>query len=359
MSVKSSSNLLRSFLLVSSLGLSALSLSAFPGWTQVNADFCSQYPQDIRCSLSSPAETNSTVSQPSARPRIAVLNFDFSRLSSPYISSIPGVSQGVSDVLINKLVTNGAYAVVERTQIEAVLNEQDFGSSGQVDTNTAAQIGRILGVEAVVIGTVTQFDLSVRESGGGAPVVAPFGRIPIAIGAATKDVDANVQLNARLVNTSTAEILAVAEGQGNVSQSDSAVTVGGFGGGSATSNEEKLLFLATDQAIEQVADQLVQEADRLATLPQALPTVDALVADVFGNTVIVNKGSDDGYQEGMNLSIERVVREVTDPETGEVIRKLTEPVGRIKLTEVDSNSSVGTIVSGGSFSIGDVAKPTN
>jgi curli biogenesis system outer membrane secretion channel CsgG len=73
------------------------------------------------------------------------------------------------------------------------------------------------------------------------------------VGVESVDVDANVQLNARLVSTSTAEILAVVEGKGNASQSDSTVAVAGFGGGSATSNEEKLLVLASQQAVEQIA----------------------------------------------------------------------------------------------------------
>ncbi|MFQ3585543.1 MAG: CsgG/HfaB family protein, partial [Cyanobacteriota bacterium] len=213
------------------------------------------------------------------------------------------------------------------------------------------------GVDAVIIGSVTQFDVSVRRSGGGAPVLTPFGWFPVAVGADSVDADANVQLNVRLVSTSTAEILTVVEGQGNISQSDSTVTVAGFGGGSATSNEEKLLVLATQQAVDQVASQLVAAAGRLAAQPKALPTVDALVADVYGNQVILNKGSRDGYRVGLILSVERVVREVKDPTTGAVLRKLTEPAGQIQLTEVDDGSSVGRILSGASFSVGDVAKP--
>lgn len=316
---------------------------------------CQQFPQDIRCNLSSPPAGSLQPSQPTSRPRIAVLEFDFSSLSSPY--SIPNASRGVSDVLVDRLVNSGTFVVIERSRIDAVLQEQNLGTSGRVDANTAAQLGRILGVDAVILGSVTQFDVSVRRSGGGAPVLTPFGSFPIAIGAESVDADANVQLNVRLVSTSTAEILATAEGRGNISQSDSTVTVAGFGGGSATSNEEKLLVLATEQAVDQVASQLAGSSSRLANQPQSLPTVDAVVADVFGNQVIFNRGSQDGYRVGLILSVERVVREVTDPETGAILRKITEPAGRVQLTEVDGNSSVGSILSGGSFNIGDVGKP--
>lgn len=283
------------------------------------------------------------------------MDFDFSSLSNSY--SLREASRGVSDLLVDRLVRDGTFSVIEPSRLDAILAEQNLGLSGRLDANTAAQVGRILGVDAVILGSVTQFDVSVRRSGGEARVLTPFGSFPLAVGAEVVDADANVQLNARLVSTSTAEILAVVEGRGNVSQSDSTVTVADFGGGSATSNEEKLLVLASQQAVEQIAQQLAGFASRLAAQPRSLPTVDALVADVYGNQVILNKGSSDGYRVGLILSVERVVREVKDPARGAVLRKLTEPAGQIQLTEVDQGSSVGRILSSSGFKVGDVAKP--
>jgi hypothetical protein len=47
---------------------------------------------------------------------------------------------------------------------------------------------------------------------------------------------------------------------------------------------------------------------------------------------------------------------IKDPATGQVIRKMTTPVGVIKITDVDAGSAVGVIVSGSGFKIGDAAK---
>ncbi|MBW4506459.1 MAG: CsgG/HfaB family protein [Scytonematopsis contorta HA4267-MV1] len=167
-------------------------------------------------------------SLPAQKVRVAVLDFDFSSISNPSVLSIvEGGGRGVSDQLVNRLVRDGQYSVIERSKLDAILREQNLGASGRVDASTAAQIGRILGVDAVIIGSVTQFDLQQRESGGGF-----FG-----IGARVTDTDAYVKLNIRLVSTTTAEILAVSEGNGNASQSDSQVNIFGIGGGSATSNQ--------------------------------------------------------------------------------------------------------------------------
>ncbi len=290
----------------------------------------------------------SAASQSQEKPRIAVLDFEYSSISNPNILGvITGGAKGVSDILVNKLVEGGKYRVIERSQLEAILKEQNLGISGRVDASTAAQIGRILGVEAVIMGSITQFDLQQKNSGFNV-----FG-----IGVGGDDTDAYVKLNLRIVNTTTAEIILAIEGSGNASQSDNQVEVYGVGGGSSTSNEGKLLTLATELAIDKIVSTLDSHVEKLASLPKALPEINALVADVSGNSVVLNKGSSDGYQPGMQLSIERITKEVKDPQTGKVIRQMTQQIGMIKIVDVDGSSSVGEIVSGSQFKIGDVAKP--
>lgn len=100
------------------------------------------------------------LAQKSEKVRVAVLDFDYSGLSNPqWLTFLNGGASGVSDILVNKLVESGRYTVIERSRIDAVLREQNFGASGRVDAATAAQIGQILGVDVVIIGSITQFDL--------------------------------------------------------------------------------------------------------------------------------------------------------------------------------------------------------
>ena len=58
----------------------------------------------------------------------------------------------------------------------------------------------------------------------------------------------------------------------------------------------------------------------------------------------------------MRLAVERVSREVKDPASGKVLRRITSPVGEIEVTEADEGSSVAKIVSGQGFKVGDVVK---
>jgi curli biogenesis system outer membrane secretion channel CsgG len=111
------------------------------------------------------AQANSSRKQ--EKLRVAVLDFDYSGLSNPqWLTFVNGGASGVSDMLVTQLVESGRYTVIERSRIDAVLKEQNFGASGRVDASTAAQIGQILGVDVVIIGSITQFDLQKKQSGG-------------------------------------------------------------------------------------------------------------------------------------------------------------------------------------------------
>jgi len=54
--------------------------------------------------------------------------------------------------------------------------------------------------------------------------------------------------------------------------------------------------------------------------------------------------------------VERVSREVKDPATGKVLRRITAPVGEVEVTEADEGSAVAKAVSGTGFKVGDVVK---
>jgi len=61
----------------------------------------------------------------------------------------------VSDRLVAKLVNNQYYTVVERKQLSKILEEQALSLSGVIDANQAAEIGRLLGAEGLVMGSGT------------------------------------------------------------------------------------------------------------------------------------------------------------------------------------------------------------
>lgn len=298
--------------------------------------------------VASAHEVRIAQAQTQSRLRLAVLSFENSGTGNYYWwYGNTNAAEGVSDLLTNKLVQSGRYTMIERSRIDAVLQEQNLAQSGRIDPGTAAQIGRILGADAVVIGSITRFNLD--ERGGSGSV---FG-----FGGSGRRRTAEVQLTARIVNTTTSEIVLAAEGTGSADQGSGGFSVPIIGGGSSSAdNDNELLSDAAEAAVDQLTTQLIEASPQLAALPQTTLAINAVIADVTGNTVIINKGSQDGFRTGMMLSIERIDRTVIDPQTGEALRTITTPIGQIELTEVDARSGVGRIVSGTGFQVGDQAR---
>jgi hypothetical protein len=80
------------------------------------------------------------------------------------------------------------------------------------------------------------------------------------------------------------------------------------------------------------------------------------VADVSGNTIIVNIGSKTGLRVGDKLDISRAVRQIKDPATGKVLKTVTNKIGEGTITEIDSDSATLSFSGSGTAKVGDVAK---
>ncbi len=72
--------------------------------------------------------------------------------------------------------------------------------------------------------------------------------------------------------------------------------------------------------------------------------------------MVLNVGAKSGVKVNDQFSVERVTKEIKDPATGNVIRRMTNKMGYIQISEVDAVSAVGKIVSGSGFKVGDFAK---
>lgn len=68
----------------------------------------------------------------------------------------------IPEELTTRLFMTRRFEVVERQLLNQVLREQDLGSSGIIDAASAAEIGRMLGVDAIVSGTITDLTHAIR-----------------------------------------------------------------------------------------------------------------------------------------------------------------------------------------------------
>lgn len=257
------------------------------------------------------------------RPRIAVLSFENNSTFTYWGDNLGGAA---ADELTTQLVKSGAFTVVERSQVNAILEEQHFGLSGAVNPATAAEIGKILGVQAVLIGSITQFSVD-RKSGG-------LGSLRV------EYTEAESKMDVRLVSTNTAEILAVAEGQGKK-------RMGGVGWEDFDFQrdfDQGLAQEALRPAVENAVSEIVDQADVLASMAPVVPPGEVVGSPEPG-VVYIDKGAGDGIEVGQRFDVYRVVDEIRDS-AGNVLDQVTEKVGVIEVTRVLSNSSICSVVEG-------------
>jgi curli biogenesis system outer membrane secretion channel CsgG len=298
--------------------------------------------------------------------RVAVLNFEYGTVQS-MVSSLFGtnvdVGKGVADVLVEKMVSSGVYQVYERKALEKIMAEQNLSNSDRFDPATAAKIGKLIGVDAIVMGSITKFGRDDKTTEVGA-IGRVTGRYGIS-GIGKKQSKAVVAITARMVNIDTGEIMVAASGAGESTRSGTALM--GSGGGQTSSGggyydmssrnfASTLLGEAVYKATEETAKQLDASASRVSI--RAI-TVEGLVADVSGNTVVVNVGTRSGVKVGDKLLVERSGREIRDPASGRVIKRVTDKLGQITVTEVDELSATGTYSGAGEAKAGDIVKSAN
>src|SRR5271165_4786018 len=279
---------------------------------------------------------------PARKPRIAVMDFDYATVQS-WTSAMFGsnidVGKGVADLLITNLVKNGTYSIIERQALDKIMAEQNFNNSNRADPSSAAKLGKLLGVDAILVGAVTQFGNETKKQniGGGGGGWNGWGLG----GIGHSKSNANVGLSARLVNVDTGEIMAVAEGTGTSSRSSTSLLGGGgnwsgWGGGNVdfgSSNfQETIIGEATKLAVDKLTADVVSDAPKVSV---RIIQVEGLVAAVDGGQIILNVGKKAGVNVGDQLEVVRVTKEIKDPSTGAVIRRMTSSVGVIKATDVD------------------------
>ncbi len=90
--------------------------------------------------------------------------------------------------IMDMLLDSGRVRLIERDRLDAIIKEQQLGETGLVDAESAARVGKLAGVDAVLIGEIVPQKLNKKEK--------------------SSEPEFEVTISARLINTSTGEIIA-------------------------------------------------------------------------------------------------------------------------------------------------------
>ena len=254
--------------------------------------------------------------------RIAVMNFEN---NSTWAYWGDNLGRAAADEITTQLVQTGKFTVVERTQLEALLAEQDLGASGRVSSSTAAQIGKVLGVQLVLTGSITQFSIE-RTSAGFRGIGGSYSK-------------AESKLDLRLISAETGEIVAVAEGEGNKRMG------GGYfrGAGAERTFDQGAAQEALRPAVEDAVAKVSAQADQFASLQPAAP--EGQVVGAREGLFYINRGGNAGVKVGQRFEVHRVIDEIKDAD-GRVLDRVVGKVGVLEVTQVLSQSAVCKLIEG-------------
>ena len=296
---------------------------------------------------------------------LAVDNFDYSAVMSS-VQAIFGtqmnIGQGINAMMVKRITQGGRFTVVERRKVGAVMKEQDFDASNRVKRGTGARVGQIRGADLTLMGDIVVFGRDDRRAGG----VAGGGAAGVGavVGGYKQTNKAVVVLDYRLVDMETSEVVAAGEARGESKRTSNGFGAGLLAGGvglggavdmSSSNFGETIIGEATMDAVNQLAAHL-QTVSLTGGAEGRENDLNALVADVNGNSITINAGSAAGLQVGQTFTIYHKGKEIKDPSTGEVLDVQTTPIGQLTITMVRDRISTGTFSGSAAPVVGDVVR---
>lgn len=285
------------------------------------------------CGLADPREEY-------VKPTIAVMKFE-NRAPFPLKWNL---GDGMKDVLVDRLMSSRRFRVIERPEIDSVINELRFQNTGLTREQRRAPVGRLANVEYLIKGTITDFG-HVSSSRG----FLGTGNLSI-FGGGNRAV---MGLTMYIVEVESGEIIASTSLQESVYAGDVTVKAAyqdvAFGGS---------VFFRTPlgRATARVIDRAVSRVGETITSRPWEPKLALVQAD---GTVVINGGRDRGVIEGMQYDVFQRGQPIYDPDSGDLIgHQPGKPAGRVRMTEIRKLYSIGTIIAGrsGELTIGQYCR---
>ncbi|MEI8063585.1 MAG: CsgG/HfaB family protein [Verrucomicrobiota bacterium] len=241
------------------------------------------------------------------------------------VEQLDQVLQTLDTTLIDQVNSSRKFEVVARKDsLKSLLNEQDFGASGNVDPSTAAQALKIAGAQYLVLTTITDFTMG-REA------IKFEG-----VGASADREAVRVSCSVQIYDTTTGKLIESARFRGQDSSTGRS--------GNAT-DEGITLTKATDRLAAEIFNRICD-----VIYP-------AKVVAKLGTQITINRGDNAGIAVGQVWSVYALGEEIVDPDTGEKLGRNEAEVGRIKITRITPKLSYGDAVEDNGIVTGAIVRP--
>ncbi len=261
--------------------------------------------------------------------RVGVVNF-----LNKTPSKVLGIGEAASDILGTILQKTDRFIVIPQQDIDSILAQQRMGASGIINPETAAEMGKILGLNAIVTGAVTAYS----EAEEGTEFIVGKSKTQIA----------RVTVDYRIVDTTTGVQLMADSGAGEYRKKVTTV----LGAGSKASYDTDLRDGALRDALTKAMVNMMQ---KLGTRKW-----NGRVAQVDGDNLYINAGQRSGLKVGDKLDVFRPGKDIIDPVTKVKLGTTENRIGQAVVQQNDlgdqADLSIATPTSGMGFKPGDIVK---
>ena len=265
-----------------------------------------------------------------AKIRVAIWDFDNNAATTWWFHDQMGpAARNHIDTAFSEIKELSAkFTVLEREKLALIMKEQGLAATGAVDAQTAAKVGRLLGVKYILTGGIDKFAINTTRGGIGA----------VGVGGSMTQADATV--NIRFIDTTTAErVIALAE-TANVKKG------GGFFRGTGLSRDAE--WGIASEAIEKASKAIVAKlttGDYLAKIGSAAGSAvaEGRIIKVDGSRAWINLGSAAGLKVGDQFNIVAVGEELIDPDTGAKLGAEEKQTGTGEVAEVQEKFAIMTV----------------
>jgi TolB-like protein len=93
----------------------------------------------------------SALAQKDGKPTVAIMFFNNNAYGAG-ARDYDGLSKGIADFLITEMAVNPSIRVVERDQVQKLIDEQKLVTNGIVDRESAVRVGKLLGAQHMIFG---------------------------------------------------------------------------------------------------------------------------------------------------------------------------------------------------------------
>ena len=270
-------------------------------------------------------------------PRIAVVGITSTALGYIWRSDSP-LSLGATDLMINALLGTKHFRVFERGKLDLLLQEQNFQNfSGLVDQTTAVKLGKMIGVDAILTGSLT----NIAFAKGGGLKIGPLN---------VRKSYVKVVMTIRIIDVTTGEILYSTIQEEKASKSSiSGVLPIPIPGGIGFSHQEAVDILSAIQLIcNEVALDFTTKIDKKNIAVSSAPLEGYVVKVVSTSSggiiqVYINLGVNSGIKVGDEIRIYREGEVILDPKTNEVLDRELDILAQARIKTVKDKLSIALV----------------